>query len=53
MKKRIILIVTDKNGNTKDKRGNPYGYYLVDERELCEQYCRANGLIYKEEIVTI
>lgn len=48
----IIFVVTDKNGNPQDKNGNPYGWFLPNEEEMCRNYCEKNGLAYqkKEEV---
>ena len=49
--KKMIYIITDKNGKTTDEKGNGLGWFAGNEKELCENYCKANGLTYKEKIV--
>ena len=51
--KKIIYIVTDKDGNTKDESGNPFGYYKHNEIELCKRYCKQNELKYREKVIHI
>lgn len=54
MKKDVIhYVVTDKKGNTKDERGLTYGYFMQNEKKLCEAYCKENGLSYKEEVIEV
>lgn len=48
----VYFVVTDKLGNPKDKKGNPYGWYLGNEEELCKRYCEAHGLGYQKMIRT-
>ena len=45
-KVQIIYAVTDLNGNPTDSKGNPYGWYMAHEKQLCENYCRAHNLDY-------
>ena len=49
--KETILIVTDKNDNPQDPKGKPYGWYFLNEEELCKRYCEKNGLKYKTKQV--
>ena len=51
--KKIIYVITDKKGNTKDEKGNAYGWYAENEKALCENYCKMNNLTYKEKTVNI
>lgn len=30
-----------------DKDGNPNGYFLANEEELCKAYCKLNDCTYK------
>lgn len=47
----IIYVITDKLGNPKDEKGNPYGWFLPGEEEMAKAYAEKNGLGYqaKEE----
>lgn len=48
----IIFVITDKQGNPQDEKGNPYGWFLPGEEELARAYAEKNGLGYqkKEEV---
>lgn len=48
--KKHIFVVTDKNGNTKDGKGNAYGWYMANEEELCKAYCERHGLTYHKKV---
>lgn len=50
---RQILVVVDKEGNAKDKNGNAYGFFLSNEKELCESYCKAYGFKYETRKINI
>jgi len=43
---RQILVITDKNGNTKDETGRPFGFFLENEDALCAEFCKQNDLTY-------
>ena len=53
MKKEIIYVIVDENGNSVDSRGVAYGYYPKDEKDLCKSYCRMLGLRYKKSVVEV
>jgi len=48
----IIYVITDKQGNPQDEKGNPYGWFLPGEEEMAKAYAEKNGLAYqpKEEV---
>ena len=53
MKKRTILILTDKKGNTVDENGIVYGWYFKKEKSLCKKFCKDNNLIYREKKINV
>ena len=51
--KRTIFRIIDKTGSSKDKQGNAYGFFLGNEKELCEQYCMDNGFDYQQDEIIV
>lgn len=51
--KREVLTLIDYQGNTKDKSGSVYGFFLSDEKDLCEAFCNENHLKYRKDTVNI
>ena len=48
----IIYVITDKDGNPQDAKGNPYGWFLPGEEEMAKAYAEKHDLAYqpKEEV---